>query len=134
MPEDRKIIIDNQRDTVAVRKKAVQEILQRLELITSDDWAEITDRVFAFGKPLPPYVKCLDTVKGFIEKNKIRPIDQVKLLRERWWLNGGMFVELKHVHINDNIYILNDAQLESLDQELIRGFKISLKKAGEVKF
>jgi hypothetical protein len=133
MPEETKIVLANQRVATAVREKAVQEILQRLELLTPDDWAKISERVFIFGKPAPSYLKYQEKIQLFIEKNKIRPLAQIKPLPDRW-VNGGMFVEFKHIHLNNNTYLLDDAQFEALDKDLVKDFKFSLKNAGEVKF
>jgi hypothetical protein len=134
MPDETKTILTDRKVTAAVSKKAEEEILQRIELLDQNSWNRIIEKYFYFGKPALEYIKYQDKIKLFIEANKIRPLESVKPIKERVWPHGGMFVEFRHVHIDNNIYLLNDVQFNALDKEMIKEFKISLKNAGEVKF
>ena len=133
MPEEKKAVLASARVTAAARKAAVQDILQKAEILTSRDWAEIMERVFIFGIPAPDHVKYYDKVRAFIDANKLRPVERLKPLPDGM-INGRTFVEFQHVHLNNNTYLLDAKQFETLDKELVRDFKFSLKNAGEVKF
>ncbi|MCL2281629.1 MAG: hypothetical protein FWC25_03095 [Dehalococcoidia bacterium] len=132
MPELAKTVLTTTRVTAAARSKAKEEIIQRLEILTPADWVEISERVGFFGKPALDYLKYQEKIKVFIEKNKILPIEQLK--PDSGWIHGGKFVEFRHVHLNKNIYPLNDTQFAALDKELVKEFNFSLKNASTVKF
>ena len=135
MPEETKTDLANQRVTAEVRKKAVDEIIQRLELINSNDLAYILERVFIIGKPAHEflkYPKIRDRIQSFVVENKIRHIAQVE--GNSQWHNGGRFADFAHVHLDNKTYLLNDMQFVALDQTLVKEFKVSLKNANEVKF
>ena len=133
MPEEKRTVLTTSRITAAARKRAVEEILQRAEILTADDWEQIAERIFIFGKPAPDYLKYRERVQQFIEKNKILPLERLKPIPGRWD-HGGKFVEFKHVHLNNKTYLLDDKQIAALDKDLVKEFQFSLKAAGEIKF
>ena len=132
MPELTKTVLAAQRVTAAVRNKAKQEVLTNLEALTPADWEEISEHVFRFGKPALECIKYRERIKLFIEKNNILPVEQIK--PTSGWVNGGMFVEFRHVHLDNKIYLLNDTQFAALDKDLVKEFNFSLKNASTVKF
>ena len=88
-----------------------------------------------FGVPAPGYIKYQDRIQRFIKENNITPIR----IREPIHIPGppswgipapDWLVKFRHVHINGNTYILNDAQFEALDKVLVREFDFNLKNVG----
>jgi len=134
MPDEIKKIDASQAiATVAARNKAKKDILQRSEVLSAADWAEIQEQIFMIGKPAPAFLKFRDTISAFIAANKIAAVEQVRALPERW-INGGMFAEFKHIHLDGKVYLLNAKQIAALDKTLVNDFKFSLKNAGTVNF
>ena len=140
---EKKTILADQRATLVAREKAVQEVLQRAEILTRDDWARILERAFIAGRPVSELIKCQELIQRFVEKSRITPLTPIaEAVTQKdtmsfepwWWKFGGRFAEFVHVHINEKIYLLNAAQLEALDKELIKEVNVSLKSAGKVKF
>jgi len=134
MPDEiKKVDASSVITTAAARNKAKKDILQRCEALNSADWAEIQEQVFMIGKPAPAFLKFRDTIIAFIAANKITAVEQVRARPERW-INGGMFAEFKHVHLDGKVYLLNAKQIAALDKTLVNDFKFSLKNAGTVNF
>jgi len=61
-----------------VREKALKEISERVDLISPDDWTELTESACIFGgRPNPSFIKYRETVQRFIEENNISPVAQL---------------------------------------------------------
>ena len=133
MPEEKKGIVASDRPIIAESGKVMQDILQKLETVSNAEWISIVDKGFIFGIPAANLIKCYDRIQNFVKINNISPVAQLKPVHDGP-IHGGMFVEFRHVHLNNKIYPLSDAQHEALDKELARDFKISLKNVGQVKF
>jgi hypothetical protein len=78
-------------------------------------------------------------VKDFIAKNKLIPAKQKILIDEKqvsqipsWWKYGGPWGP--HLHLGDDIYVLNSAQWQDFSQGLIQEMNLKIKGAGTVKF
>jgi hypothetical protein len=78
-------------------------------------------------------------VKEFIARNKLVPakqeihIDEMKVTQiPTWWKIGGPWGP--HLHLGDDIYLLNNAQWKDFSQGLIQEMNLKIKGAGVVKF
>jgi len=149
MPEETKNILANQRITaqetiaslanerkvVIARKNAMQEILKNLEVLVSEDWAELTERALMIGKPALALVKCRDRIQAYVEQLQIKPIEQAQIKPvDRGLIHGVIANEFTHVHLDNKLYIFDKAQAKALDQVLLKEFNVSLTQAGVVPF
>ncbi len=133
MPELTKALLASQRATALARKKAMAEILERAEILSAKDWAQILDNLFIIGKPVPDFYKFKDKIRLLIERYNIRPLELANPLPPRW-INGGMLADFQHVHLDNKTYLLNDEQFKALDKDFAKEFQISLRSASEIKF
>jgi len=122
--------------TAAIRKKVKLEVLEKAEFLTNEDWQSIIDKVWRFGLPRPDLAKYDDRFEEFIIRNKLVPIAKEAILKAKKWPrpDGGMLVEFRHIHQNDNIYILNDAQYKQFQNEFSKEIQAGLNNAREIKF
>ena len=126
--------ITNDRITATLRKNAVQEITQRLEVLLPEDWDMLVERSLMFGKPALALVKCQDRVRTFIEQAKIEPIVAQNKYIDGGLIHGIIAHKYLHVHIADQLYLLDKAQARSLNQALVNDLGVNLEQAGVIKF
>jgi len=140
MPEETKSVLANQkvlndqissltnkRASAETRKIAMQEVLQKLEIFTEDDWAELAERAFIFGRLAPELARYRDVIANYVIKAKIPVIDS-------GYFPGIPNPNLTHVHIDRKVYALDAAHAKALDQMVVNDFNFSLKNAGVIKF
>jgi len=135
MPDVSKAVTVNPKLTAAVRAKAVKEIIERLDLVTSSDLAVIFDRAFTHGIPafdslkIPKYQ---ERIQLFIKEFNIRPLAEAAIVSDRRWIAGGRFADLQHLHHDNKTYLLNDEQFAALNKALANDLKYNLQDAFKV--
>ncbi|MCL2643672.1 MAG: hypothetical protein FWD52_09265 [Candidatus Bathyarchaeota archaeon] len=104
-----------------VRIKAVQEILNQIEFITEEDFAEIIEKATFTGQFAPNLAKYYDSFKDTIVKQKIVPI--VKFEKRPWPGSPGFPLgipapDIIHLYFDNQVFAVNAIQIRLLEKDI----------------
>jgi len=115
-----------------------------------DEKILIYEKRFLHGIPNPMWIRNVELIGNFIDKNKLVPMadhnlmpvkrmekaglaaNQLSLHYVPWWWFGG--IKVAHLHFNGEVYILNDAQWKNFSKDLMHGMKTRIDNAGTIPF
>lgn len=115
--------------------------------------AEFYERfVWKYGGPRDFWVRNIDTIKGFLRRHRISPVERLHLIaddpvpirprgakrssrvpipRPRPFPGG---LKIPHLHFEGELFVLTDAQWKEFAAGALKGFQEKLNKAGTVSF
>ncbi|MDR2719404.1 MAG: hypothetical protein LBC03_01185 [Nitrososphaerota archaeon] len=105
---------------VTIRKKAVQEILNQIELITEEDFAEIVERATYTGQFNASLVKQYDSLKNLVVSKKLEVIAKLEKVKPGviGFPIGIPAPDIMHLRFDNQVFAVNSIQMRLLEKEI----------------
>jgi hypothetical protein len=88
---------------------------------------------FRYANLVESAIKKMNLVPYVSKQIKEKSLENTQIsLDPIWWKYGG--IKVPHLHLHDQVYILNDEQWKTFSKTLLSAFKTQLEKASAVSF